>query len=72
VISHCGAPLDVVLLLLSCFLHYPHHPHLPLDHCSHLGLDHCVHLDQTLVRVEWYHLGNDLVVIHLDLVALCQ
>jgi hypothetical protein len=26
----CGAPLDVVVLLLSCFLPYPHHPHPPL------------------------------------------
>jgi hypothetical protein len=73
---HCGAPLDVVVFLLSCFLPYPHHPHLPLDHCSPLGLDHGahlhlhVHLDQALVRVEWYHLGIDLAVVHLDLVAL--
>jgi hypothetical protein len=43
--------LDVVVLLL-----YPHHPHLPLDHCSLLGLDHLVqhilhdYLDQDLVQ----------------------
>jgi hypothetical protein len=49
--------LDVVVLLL-----YPHHPHLPLDHCSPLGLDHLVqhllhdYLDQDLMRVEKYHL----------------
>jgi hypothetical protein len=66
----------VVVLLLSCFLPYPHHPHRPLDHCSPLGLDRGiyfhlhVHLDQALMRVEWYPLGNDFAVAHLDLVAL--
>jgi hypothetical protein len=52
----------------------------PLDHCFPLKLDHCVHLhvhldsfhdlDQVLVWVECYHLGMDLSVVHLDLVAL--
>jgi hypothetical protein len=66
----------VVVLLLSCFLPYLHHPHLPLDLCSPLGLDHDAHLhlhvylDQALVRVECYHLENDLTNDHLDLIAL--
>jgi hypothetical protein len=51
--KYFDALLDVLVLLL-----YPHHPHLPLDHCSLLGLDHLVqhllhdYLDQGLVRVE--------------------
>jgi hypothetical protein len=63
---------------LSCFYLYPHHPHLPLDHCFPFELDHYVHLgpfldfDHVLVWVEWYHLGIDLLVIHLDLMALYQ
>jgi hypothetical protein len=61
---------------LSSFLHYPHNPHLPLDHCSPPELDHDaylhlqVYLDHALMRVEWYHLGNDLAVDYLDLAAL--
>jgi hypothetical protein len=35
----CGALLDVMV-----FLHYLHHPHLPLDHCSLLGFNHGAHL----------------------------
>jgi hypothetical protein len=42
--ARCGTPLDVVVLLLSCFLPYPHHPRLLLDHCYPLGLDHGLHL----------------------------
>jgi hypothetical protein len=69
--ERCGALLDVVMSL-----YYPHHPHLPLNHCSPLGLDNGahlhlhVHLDQAIERVEWCHLGNDLMVDHLDLAAL--
>jgi hypothetical protein len=57
-------------------LHYPHCAYLPLDHCSPLEFNHGVHLllhvylDQALVRVEWCHLGKDLEVDLLDLVAL--
>jgi hypothetical protein len=66
----------VVVLLLICSPPYPHHPHLPLDHFSPLSLDHGdhlhlhVHLDQALVRVEWYHLGSDIAIGHLDLAVL--
>jgi hypothetical protein len=67
----CGTLLDVVV-----FLHYPHHPHLSLDHLSPLKLDHGahiqrhVHLDQAFVWVEWCHLGNDPGVDHSDLAIL--
>jgi hypothetical protein len=50
--KHFDALLDEVVRLL-----YPHHPHLPLDHCSPFDLDHLVqyllhdYLDQDLVWV---------------------
>jgi hypothetical protein len=65
-----------MVLLLSCFLPYPRHSHLALYHYSSLGLDHGAHfhlhvyLDQALMQVECYHLGNDLTVDHLDPAAL--
>jgi hypothetical protein len=51
--KHFDTLFDVMVLLL-----YPHHLHLPLDHCSLLGLDHLVqhllhdYLDQDFMRVE--------------------
>jgi hypothetical protein len=44
---------------------------LTLNRCSPVALDNGAHLhlhdylDQALVRVEWCHLENDLVVDHL-------
>jgi hypothetical protein len=69
--EHFDTLLDMMVLLL-----YPHHPHLPLDHCSLLDRDYLVqyllhdYIDQDIMQVEWYHLERFLEIDYLDLMVL--